>query len=242
MASNDHQTLTEAVILAGGFGTRLKSVVSDRPKALAELSGRPFIEFQLEWLIQQGITNVTIAVHHMAEQLQAFVEQWDNKKINLSTVYEHEPLGTGGALVNVIREKEIKGNVLVINGDTLFKFSLAPVMKFLQPMIEPALMIASMQEDVSRFGTITVDNGYVRSFRQATGQHKPGLVNGGAYLMDSDLFNTTPIKPFSLEHDCFPSLVSQNKLLVYVVDESGGFYDIGTPEAYKQICTENSSE
>lgn len=234
--------MPHTVILAGGFGSRLRSVVSDRPKALAEVSGKPFIEYQLEWLIKQGITDVTLAVYHLADQIESFVGLWSNKLLNLDYVHEQEPLGTGGAVVNVVKQKELHGKILIINGDTLFHFSLAPVMKFLQQMLEPALMIASTKEDVSRFGTIKVDNNYVRSFRQATGLHKPGLVNGGAYLMDCVLFDGIPIKPFSLEHDYFPRLVSQKKLLVYVLDEPDGFYDIGTPEAYKKICAENSSE
>jgi D-glycero-alpha-D-manno-heptose 1-phosphate guanylyltransferase len=242
MVSKNNTAISQAVILAGGFGTRLRSVVSDRPKSLAEVSGKPFIEYQLDWLMKQGITDVTLATHHMGDQIKSFVEHWSNDSLNVDYVHEEEPLGTGGAVANAVKQKKLHGKILVINGDTLFRFSLAPVMRFLQPMIEPALMIASIQEDVSRFGTITVDNNYVRSFRQATGQHKPGLVNGGAYLMDCDSFVTTTIKPFSLEHDYFPRLVSKNKLLVYVVDESEGFYDIGTPDAYKQICTENSSE
>jgi D-glycero-alpha-D-manno-heptose 1-phosphate guanylyltransferase len=238
MASNDHQTLTEAVILAGGFGTRLKSVVSDRPKALAELSGRPFIEFQLEWLIQQGITNVTIAVHHMAEQLQAFVEQWDNKKINLSTVYEHEPLGTGGALVNVIREKEIKGNVLVINGDTLFKFDLEPAQNLFENNLGKVVLVGSEVQDASRFGTMTIQNSFVCSFHQATGRIESGIVNSGAYIMDSSLFMDKELKPFSLEYDLFPELAIERKLMTYVVDSGKGFLDIGTPDSYKEIYAE----
>ena len=96
MGSIENKSLTEAIILAGGFGTRLQSVVSDRPKALAEVSGRPFIEYQLEWLMQQGIRNVTLAVHYMAEQLQVFTEQWDNKKINLDKVNKNQIFFTDG--------------------------------------------------------------------------------------------------------------------------------------------------
>jgi D-glycero-alpha-D-manno-heptose 1-phosphate guanylyltransferase len=235
MASNDNQTLTEAVILAGGFGTRLKSIVSDRPKALAELSGRPFIEFQLEWLIQQGITNVTIAVHHMAEQLQAFVEQWDNKKINLSTVYEHEPLGTGGALVNVIREKEIRGNVLVINGDTLFKFDIEPAQNLFENNLSKVVLVGSEVQDASRFGTMKIQNSFVCSFHQATGIVESGIVSSGAYIMHSSLLMDKELKPFSLEYDFFPELAIERKLMTYVVDSSKGFFDIGTPDSYKKI-------
>jgi D-glycero-alpha-D-manno-heptose 1-phosphate guanylyltransferase len=231
-------TITQAIILAGGFGTRLQSVVSDRPKALAEVLGRPFIEYQLEWLMQQGITDVTLAVHYLADQLQAFIEQWPNKNLRLSSVYEGEPLGTGGAVVNVIQQKNMIGKVLVVNGDTLFKFSLKPASELMQKTIEPAMLIASELNDVSRFGTIKVENDYVKSFQQATGRHEPGMVNGGAYLMESSLFVDKEIKPFSLEYDFFPELVKQRHLLAYVVDQSEGFFDIGTPASYTEICSE----
>ena len=238
MGSMESKSITEAIILAGGFGTRLQSVVSDRPKALAEVSGRPFIEYQLEWLMQQGIKNVTLAVHYMAEQLQVFTEQWDNKNINLSTVYEQEPLGTGGALVNVMRQKKTKGNVLVINGDTLFKFEIESAQNLFENNAGSVVLIASEMSDVSRFGTITIKNSFVRSFQQATGKLKSGIVSSGAYIMDSSLFMDKELKPFSLEYDLFPELANKRKLLAYVVDSDKGFLDMGTPDSYKEICAQ----
>ena len=238
MGSMENKSITEAIILAGGFGTRLQSVVSDRPKALAEVSGRPFIEYQLEWLMQQGIRNVTLAVHYMAEQLQVFTEQWDNKKINLSAVYEQEPLGTGGALVNVMRQKKTSGNVLVINGDTLFKFDIEPAQNLFENNTGAVVLIASEVRDASRFGTITIKNSFVCSFQQATGKLESRIVSSGAYIMDSSLFMDKELKPFSLEYDLFPELVNKRKLLAYVVDSGKGFLDMGTPDSYKEICAQ----
>jgi D-glycero-alpha-D-manno-heptose 1-phosphate guanylyltransferase len=228
--------MDNAIILAGGFGTRLRSVVSDRPKALAEVSGKPFIEYQLEWLLKQGVKQVTIATHYMADQLQEFVNQWQEKGLVLDTVYEDEPLGTGGAVANVINKKEIIGKVLVINGDTLFNFSLKPVIKYMKNRKESVVLVASRLSDVHRFGTIIVENGYVKSFQQATGKHEAGIVNGGAYIVESDLFREK-IEPFSLEYDLFPLLTSNMQLLAYLVDKSEGFIDIGTPESYRNICS-----
>jgi|SaaInlLV_10m_DNA_3_1039740.scaffolds.fasta_scaffold18581_1 D-glycero-alpha-D-manno-heptose 1-phosphate guanylyltransferase len=236
MDSVGSNTITKGIILAGGFGTRLQSVVSDKPKSLAEVSGRPFIEYQLEWLMQQGIRDVTLAVHHMASQLQTFTEQWSNEKLRLHTVYEQDPLGTGGALVNVIQQRKMIGKVLVINGDTLFKFSLKPAVELSQSNVEPVILIASEIQDVSRFGTITMKDIYVNSFHQATGEHKSGIVNSGAYIVDSDFFMKKEIHPFSLEHDLFPKLAYKRKLLAYVVDSTEGFFDIGTPDSYREIC------
>ena len=129
---------------------------------------------------------------------------------------------------------------MVINGDTLFQFSLSPAISFMRNKSKPALLIAAQQEDVARFGTITIQDNFVKSFNQATGMHHSGLVNGGVYLMDSSIFLDRKISKFSLENDLFPNLASEDELLAYVVDESEGFFDIGTPDAYKNICTGNS--
>ncbi len=238
MGSIENKSLTEAIILAGGFGTRLKSVVADRPKALAKVSGRPFLEYQLEWLMKQGIRNVTLAVHHMADQLQVFIQQWDNKKINLSAVYEQEPLGTGGALVNVMRQKTKIGNVLVINGDTLFKFDIEPAQNLFDSNMDKVVLIGSKMPDVSRFGTITIKDSFVNSFHQATGEHKSGIVSSGAYIMNSNLFIDEKIEPFSLEYDFFPNLIKKKKLIAYIVSSDKGFLDIGTPDSYIEICSQ----
>ena len=119
-----YEEISHALILAGGFGTRIKSVVPDQPKALANVLGKPFIVYQLEWLIEQGITHVTLAVHHLAGQLQSFAREWSDKRLVIDYVYEDEPLGTGGAIANAVFKQKIKGKILVINGDTLFQFSL----------------------------------------------------------------------------------------------------------------------
>jgi len=233
--------MNRAIILAGGFGTRLQSVVSDRPKALAEVAGKPFIEHQLEWLIGQGITEVTLAVHHMADQIQRFVDHQSSEKITVDTVYENQPLGTGGAVTNVIQQKGIVGKVLVINGDTLFNFSLSQATRFMENRNESVMLIASMMNNVSRFGTIKIENNYVISFQQATGKEEPGVVNCGAYLINASLFANKNIEQFSLEYDLFPELAENKQLIAFTIQEGERFYDIGTPCAYKKICkTDNA--
>ena len=101
---------------------------------------------------------------------------------------------------------------------------------------EPILLIASKFTDASRFGTITVDNGYVTSFLQSTGIHSAGVVNSGAYLIDSIFFRTKKIKQFSLEYDLFPEMVTNKNIIAYTVDKLESFFDIGTPDSYREIC------
>jgi len=240
MTKKVYPEIPHALILAGGFATRLKSVVPDQPKALADVLGRPFIVYQLEWLIEQGITHVTLAVHHLADQLQSFTNNWSDERLVIDCVYEDEPLGTGGAIANVILKKKITGKILVINGDTLFQFSLKKALFLTNKKSGLALLFASEKKDVSRFGSIKVDGNYAISFLQATEVHKPGLVNGGAYLMDTSLFKDKKIVPFSLEYDFFPSLILKKKLMVYILEKKESFFDIGTPESYREICSKDN--
>jgi D-glycero-alpha-D-manno-heptose 1-phosphate guanylyltransferase len=228
--------ISQAIILAGGFGTRLQSRVSDRPKALAEIKGKAFLDFQLEWLMDQGISKVYLATHFMAEQLEEFVSNWKNPQLEIVCVYETTPLGTGGAVHNVIQQQNLKGHVLVLNGDTFFKFQFNNVESTFNNHRPKALLVAGHQEDVARFGTLHIENGFVKSFFQASGKHEPGLVNCGAYILSTGLFDQQELAPQSLEHDLFPSLSQANDLMAHIIQDKLAFFDIGTPESYDEIC------
>ena len=112
----------------------------------------------------------------------------------------------------------------------------------IQKMKQPALLIASERANVARFGTLKIENGYVKSFRQATGLDEAGIVNGGAYIMESALFLDRKVKAFSLEHELFPELVIKNQLISYLVEKKEGFFDIGVPESYKYICSKGGMQ
>lgn len=234
----EHQiSMPHAIILAGGFGTRLQSRVSDRPKALAEVAGKPFLQYQLDWLIKQGVTDVSLATHYMADQLEEFVADWNDERLRICCVREQRPLGTGGAVANVIAEQSLGKKVLVLNGDTVFRFSLNAALDVFEMYQTPAMLVAQWRNDVSRYGEVIIENGYVKSFDQASGINRPGTVNGGAYLLNSNLFTAKEVKPLSLEKEIFPVLAAQGELCAYVVSEDEGFFDIGTPESYIEICS-----
>ena len=234
--------MIQAIILAGGFGTRLHSRVVDLPKALAPVRGKPFLVYQLEWLKSQGISKVALAVHHLAEHLKAFVEAWTDTDLELECVYESEPLGTGGAVANVVQQLKLNGNILVMNGDTEFRFSLRPAISRAEEGKCDAMLIAAYHNDVSRYGAITVLDGRVHSFHQAMGIHESGIVNGGMYLFNAELFGRQPLHAFSLEYDLFPKLVKQERLHAYVVTAQESFFDIGTPDAYDEIIKKGGVE
>ncbi|MDA2909513.1 sugar phosphate nucleotidyltransferase [Nitrospiraceae bacterium AH_259_D15_M11_P09] len=225
-----------AVILAGGFGTRLQSSVPDCPKSLAPVVGRPFLAYQLDWLRSQGISTVTLAIHYLAEQVVAFVSEWKSPNLALDYVREEIPLGTGGAVMNVVQEKGLDGDLLVLNGDTQYRFSLMPVLERYRSFDESALLIAAHVEDVARFGTLTIEKDRVTSFHQATGRHEPGLVSTGAYLLHATLFQEGDRRPFSMEDEFFPALAEKEELAAYVLNHGENFFDIGTPESYEDFC------
>ncbi len=227
----------DAVILAGGFGTRLRSRVPDVPKPLTPIGGRPFLDHQLEWMAAQGIGRVVLAVHYMAERVIAYAESRDGRPLSLIVVREDEPLGTGGAARNALEAVAADGDWLVVNGDTFFAFDLASMTKT-HGAAEPVATVAvSEVDDVARFGTVALDRSIpprIVGFRQATGRSETGFVNAGAYMIDSQFRGDWPAGGFSLEKDLFPALAASRRLAAHRVSKEG-FFDFGVPEAYDTI-------
>lgn len=221
-----------AIILAGGFGTRLQSVLPDTPKALAPVGDRPFLAYQIDWLTAQGVTQIVLATHHLSEQIDAYVKSRVGGTLRIGVVRETEPLGTGGAIINALREAGIDGDVLVVNGDTHFFFTLSPIMEGYRARSGRVTLVAARMPDVARFGSVVVDGEQVTGFLQATGLRQPGLVNAGAYVLNSSAFADVAPGAFSLEKDFFPALAARGGLRAHIVDGAEVFFDIGTPDSY----------
>jgi len=234
-------SVNEALILAGGFGTRLRSRVPYRPKPLAPIEDRPFLSYQLEWLMAQGVSSVTLAVHYRADDFFEFAEEYKSEEMQIRVVLEKEPLGTGGAVVNAVRMAGIEQNFFVINGDTHYRFSMGPVFRSYEENQASALLVASPVDDAHRFGTVSVENGKLTSFNLPDGRHKPGLVNAGVYIFDPKIMEEAPEGPFSIEGDFFPAIAEKRILHVCVLEEGENFLDIGTPESYDTFCAEKKA-
>ena len=226
----------ETLILAGGFGTRLKPRVPNQAKPLAPIGNRPFILYQLDWLVGQGIRSVILAVHYQADQFDAFAEEIEIDSLQLRIVREQEPLGTGGAAANAIREVGIEEDLLVINGDTFFNFSLPPILEWYRKRRSCAALIAAEVNDVARYGKVVMEDEKVVAFEQATGCHEAGIVSCGAYILRADVLAEAPEGPFSIEKDFFPRLAQERILDAYILRPDEEFFDIGTPEAYNSFC------
>lgn len=186
----------QAIILCGGLGTRLKSVIKDIPKPMAPINNKPFLEFIFEYLKRQGIKEIILAVSYKYEVIQEyFKDEFLGIKIKYSI--EKEPLGTGGAIKEAL--KFIKNEACVLNGDTFFDIDLNKL-KLNGGKIYLAL---KQMNDFDRYGTVNVDKqGFVISFEEKIFKTQ-GLINGGIYLLTKDIFNEFDLeKNFLLKNFC----------------------------------------
>ncbi|EPI3216169.1 D-glycero-D-manno-heptose 1-phosphate guanosyltransferase [Campylobacter coli] len=212
----------QAIVLAGGLGTRLRSVVQDLPKPMAPINGKPFLAFVLEYLKKQGITEIILSVSYKYELIQEyFKDEFHGMKIHYNI--EKELLGTGGAIKDAL--KLVKNEAYVVNGDTFFDIDLK---KLVLNSSKICIALKQMQ-NFDRYGTVNVDEqGIVTSFEEKV--FKQGLINGGIYLLKKDIFDE-----FSLEKKfSFEEFLQENykllKIQTQIFDDY--FIDIGIPEDY----------
>jgi len=228
MQNNSDMT---AVILAGGLGIRLQSVVSDKPKVLAEVSGRPFLAYLLEQVAAAGFRDVVLCTGYMAEKVQdCFGRAYGPLQISYSR--EDKPLGTGGALRWALLDIS-SDTVLVMNGDSYIEVDLsAYVSWFFQKKCRAALLLTKVP-DAARYGRVILNEDEdVVAFKEKQEGSGAGWINAGVYLIERSLIASIPTGiPYSLEREFFPALAGKG-LLGFCTE--GRFIDIGTPESYAQ--------
>ena len=222
--------ITEAIILAGGFGSRLKHIVSDVPKPMAPVNGVPFLTFLFHKLILAGIEHVILSTGYLHEVIENFYgNAFESLRITYSI--EEQPLGTGGAIL-LGMNKTCTNNVLVLNGDTLFEIDFAKMAAYhLQK--ESLLTIALREEDeVSRYGSVQVDDsGKITAFAEKNQVQGKGLINGGIYMINASLFPGINMpEKFSFEKDVLEKYYHQ--INFYGLAFNSYFIDIGVPEDY----------
>jgi D-glycero-alpha-D-manno-heptose 1-phosphate guanylyltransferase len=222
--------VSEALILAGGLGTRLRPVVSDRPKPLADVEGRPFIAHLFDQLLQYGYARAILCIGHLAERV---VATFGDRYGGLSLAYsaESEPLGTAGALA--LAGDQLHGDhALVMNGDSLCVMDLAGFAAAHQAFGGEATIAVLHQDDRSRAGGVVVDaTGLITSFEARPKTPSSGLINAGVYMFNSGFIRGLPKRRQSLEEDVFPSACRNGTMFGWQV--AGPFLDIGTPESYR---------
>ena len=219
------------LILAGGLGTRLRSVVSDRPKVLAPVSGRPFLSYWLEALALQGFRNVVLCTGHLSDQVEAcFGRTWGT--LSLSYSPEASPLGTGGALRNAISLVS-SPEVMVLNGDSYCEVDLANFWTERASRKAAASMVLHYASDSRRFGRVTLSaEGRLENFLEKSDLARPGWINAGVYLFPRGWIESIPESmPLSLERDLLPGWLMNG---IHGYPSVGRFIDIGLPETLAQ--------
>lgn len=226
----------DAIILAGGFGTRLASVVQNVPKPMAPVAGSPFLEYLISYLKTQGVTRVVLAVCHKKECIiRYFGESFQEMEIIYSV--EDTPLDTGGAIKKAL-SLCTDHRVYVLNGDSFLGADLGALRRAAEETGSAITMVLKPMEHFSRYGTVEADEqGRVTAFYEK----KPcisGAINGGIYDIRRDTLSDYPEK-FSMEVDCFPKLLQKGDL--YAMRTDGYFIDIGIPEDYERVQQEYRS-
>lgn len=218
----------QAILLAGGLGTRLRTVVADRPKVMAEVAGRPFLEHLLLRLTRQGVRRVVLAVGYLHEQIIGhFGSSWNGLTLTYSV--EEEPLGTGGAIRKALDQID-DGPCFVLNADTWLEFDMSAMEAAHVEAAACLTMAVRPLDDVGRFGALELAAGRVVGFHEK-GRQGPGLINAGVYLVARNVFDGLDLPDrFSIETDFLMPQVDQLRPLAFIVE--GDFVDIGVPDDY----------
>lgn len=218
-----------AVVLAGGQGTRLRQMLADRPKVLAEVNGRPFLSFLLDQLTATGITNVTLCTGYLGEQIEAaYGSHYENMALTYSR--ESSPLDTAGAIRQALPLLGV-GPVLVMNGDSFCDADFhAYWAAYCSKGVEGMLLLTEVP-DTTRFGQVKTDaSDRILLFSEKGSAPGAGWINAGIYLLSHALLRLIPgDRRVSLEREMFPAWVENG---LYACCVHAPFIDIGTPDAY----------
>jgi D-glycero-alpha-D-manno-heptose 1-phosphate guanylyltransferase len=223
------------LILAGGLGTRLRSVLGDEcPKALAPVGGRPFLGWLLQSLVRQGVPEAVLSLGFGRDAIKDFIA-WTSPEIKISFVEEHEPLGTGGAIVHALHTHGAPA-MIVMNGDTMCELDMHALCADFRLSNADLVMAATRVPDASRYGTLDFD---AHSLRLSAFKEKlegAGYINAGAYAIDATrLLKRVLPEKFSFERDFLGT--SLDTLNVRVFPDVGEFIDIGVPQDYARAQT-----
>lgn len=220
----------QAVILAGGFGTRLAHVIPNIPKPMAPIGEKPFLAYQIELLRNNGFDNFILLTGYLSE----VVEKYFANTPDVICIKETSPLGTGGAVLNAY--PQLEDEFCVINGDTFFDIDFSILFDFANN--KNAVLTLRYSQDITRYGLVNIDHEFkIKQFVEKTSLPSnsiDGYINGGIYYFKKQildpLYQEFVIKNISMENDIFPLLIQNEDL--YGLPCGGGFIDIGIPEDY----------
>jgi D-glycero-alpha-D-manno-heptose 1-phosphate guanylyltransferase len=228
---------TKAVLLVGGMGTRLQSVLPSTPKPLASVGDRPFLELLVRQLRYQGIRRLVLCTGYLAHEIEN--ELGDGRSWDVTIEYSNEPrpMGTAGAVKFAEVFLRDVPDFLVMNGDSFMEIDFRQLMHFHRKSGGIASMAVLRMKNEMRYGTVQVTaGGRVSGFTEKIDGDPTGFVNAGIYVFNRRIFEHIPEGPASLERDVFPKLIDHG---VYASEQHGVFIDIGTPEDYaraQELC------
>jgi NDP-sugar pyrophosphorylase family protein len=228
-------------ILAGGLGTRIRSLFPDCPKPLIPFHGKPFLQWQIELLAKQGFKEFVLCIGYLSEQIVEQFGDGSSLGINIEYSIESTPLGTGGALKYAA--KSIDNTIMLLNGDTYLNTNYVELVNRHQELVQQQQAIGSMslvyRQDTDRYGSVSLTKtNQLAEFHARSPDLAPGLVNAGAYIFEPQILDfIPPNQQTSLEADIFGSIV-QNQKNLYGIPIEGTFIDMGTVDGYEQLLTE----
>ena len=225
--------MREAIVLAGGFGTRLREVVPDLPKPMAPVAGRPFLEILLATLARKGFTRVVLSLGFMSEKI---IGHFGDRYAGIELVYEVEsqPLGTGGA-IRAALARCVADHVFIFNGDTYLDIEADEIDRLWQVNRQPVIVVREVP-DTARFGRVEMRDGRIHRFLEK-GSSGPGLINAGCYVLPKHALDDFPLgQHFSLETEFFAKYLQRVRFDGFVTH--GRFIDIGVPDDYALAQTE----
>lgn len=223
-----------AVVLAGGFGTRVAHLLPGIPKPMARVAGKPFLEWVVRYLARQGVKNVVLSTGHLSQVIEEHFREYLVPGVRVRCFAETQPLGTAGGFLNAAH---LSGDAppawLVLNGDSLVLSDIGPMAKALSEPSVSGVVMGCVVADATRYGTLAIGaDGGLKGFAEK--RPGRGVISAGVYLLRGTLVNGLPARrPLSFEVDVFPQLIGEN-VSVKVVEADAPFLDIGTPDSLRQ--------
>lgn len=227
--------IREAVILAGGLGTRLRSAVPDLPKCMAPVAGKPFLTYVINHLLRQGISRFVFSLGYRSDIIEAWLqEEFPSLDYRLSV--EAEPMGTGGAIkmAAAVCQEE---NIIILNGDTLFTVNVQQLSDFHSIKKADCSLTLKPMQSFDRYGVVELDEQHnIKTFKEKQ-FYKEGLINGGVYALNRIKFMQEELpEKFSFEKDYLEKYFSSRKMCGLIQDDY--FIDIGIPEDFERANAE----
>jgi D-glycero-alpha-D-manno-heptose 1-phosphate guanylyltransferase len=221
----------QALILVGGLGTRLRGVVDDRPKPMADIGGKPFLEYLINFLGKYGVMDIILSTGYMSSLVMNHFGDGHGFGVRISYSKEDRPLGTAGA-IRQAKSQISDQTVLVMNGDSILDFDPNLLIEKHKQNCANISMALVRVNDKSRYGSVEIDeSGKIIEFVEKDAKSKLDVINAGIYLLDRQIVDSIPccLQPISLEKDIFPKFIGKS---FYGVIFEGFFIDIGIPLDY----------